>query len=331
MQEIAPGDATESAEPTAPVGRLAPSPTGLLHLGHARTFLVAYWHTRSRGGRVLLRTEDLDGPRASGRFADAALRDLEWLGIEWDGVPSVQSEHLERFEQATAALLERGAAYACVCTRRDLASAANAPQAGVSEPRYPGTCRGRYGSRAEAEKASGKAAGARLVVPDGAIDITDELAGTHAFDVAREVGDFLIARRGGGASYQLAVAVDDAAEGVTEVVRGDDLLPSAARQWHVQRALGLPHPRWVHVPLVLDDRGERLAKRTDALSLESLRARGADPRAIVAWVAESAGVRTEGRPTAAEVTPVFRLDRVPRGPVTAGDALVEELIGASRV
>jgi glutamyl-tRNA synthetase len=276
---------------------------------------------------MLLRIEDLDGPRASQRFADAALRDLEWLGIEWDGAPSVQSEHPERFEQATAALLERGAAYPCVCTRGDLASVANAPQAGVSEPRYPGTCRGRYGSRAEAETASGKAAGARLLVPEGAVEIADELAGAHAFDVAREVGDFLVARRGGGASYQLAVAVDDAVEGVTEVVRGDDLLPSAARQWHVQRALGLRHPIWVHLPLVLDDQGERLAKRTDALSLEALRARGVDARAIVGWVAESAGVRTEGWVTASEITPVFRLDRVPRDPVTAGGALVEELLG----
>jgi glutamyl-tRNA synthetase len=310
-----------------PVGRLAPSPTGLLHLGHARTFLVAYWHARSRGGRLLLRIEDLDGPRATQRFADAALRDLEWLGIEWDGAPSVQSEHLERFERATEALLDSGKAFACVCTRGDLASAANAPQGGESEPRYPGTCRGRYASREEAEKASGKAAGARLVVPEGAIEIADELAGTREFDVAREVGDFLIARRGGGASYQLAVAVDDAAEGVTEVVRGDDLLASAARQWHVQRALGLPHPHWVHLPLVLDAEGGRLAKRTDALSLESLRERGADARAVVGWAARSAGVPVTGLVTASEITVVFRLDRVPRGPVTAGHALVEELLG----
>jgi glutamyl-tRNA synthetase len=325
VQEVTPGGETTGAS-APPVGRLAPSPTGLLHLGHARTFLVAYWHTRSRGGRLLLRIEDLDGPRASRRFADAALRDLEWLGIEWDGAPSVQSEHLERFERATEALLASGNAYPCVCTRGDLASAANAPQAGESEPRYPGTCRGRYGSRAEAEKASGKAAGARLVVPEGAIEIADELAGTQAFDVAHEIGDFLVERRGGGASYQLAVAVDDAAEGVTEVVRGDDLLPSAARQWHVQRALGLPHPRWAHLPLVIDDQGDRLAKRADALSLESLRERGADARAIVAWAAESAGARAPGRVTAAEITPVFRLDRVPRGPVTAGNALVAELL-----
>ncbi|HEX6278176.1 MAG TPA: tRNA glutamyl-Q(34) synthetase GluQRS, partial [Polyangiaceae bacterium] len=307
------------------VGRLAPSPTGLLHLGHVRTFLVAYWHARSRGGRLLLRIEDLDGRRAHRRFADAALRDLEWLGIDWDGVPSVQSEHLERFERAVETLLERGLAYACVCTRGDLANAAAAPHAGTSEPRYPGTCRGRFTSRAEAEGATGRAAGVRLVVPPGAVVVHDDLAGARSFDVAAEVGDFLVARRGGGASYQLAVAVDDAAEGVTEVVRGDDLLPSAARQWYVQNALGLPHPRWVHVPLVLDASGERLAKRTDALSIEALRERGADPRALVSWAAKSAGVPVSERATPAELVPLFRLDHVPRGPVSITDELLADV------
>jgi glutamyl-tRNA synthetase len=297
-----------------------------LHLGHARTFLIAYWRARAKGGRLLLRIEDLDGPRASRKFAEAALRDLEWLGLDWDGTPSVQSEHSERFERAVARLLAEDRAYPCVCTRGDLATAANAPHAGSSEPRYAGTCRGRFASLAEAERASGKAARVRLIVPPGAVDIRDWLSGDHSFDVAAEVGDFLVSRRGGGASYQLAVAVDDAAEGVTEVVRGDDLLPSAARQWHVQRALGLPHPSWVHVPLVVDQGGARLAKRTDALSLEALRARGVDPRTIVGWAARSAGVRAEGRVTASEITPVFRLEAVSPGPVVAPE--VEELLGA---
>lgn len=327
MQEVAdPGGKRPLPEQERPVGRLAPSPTGLLHLGHARTFLVAYWTARAKGGRLLLRMEDLDGPRASPKFAEAALRDLEWLGLDWDGTPSVQSEHSERFERAVKTLLTEGKAYPCVCSRGDLATAANAPHAGSSEPRYTGTCRGRFASLAEAEMASGKAAGVRLVVPPGAVEIHDELSGQHAFDVAAEVGDFLVARRGGGASYQLAVAVDDAAEGVTQVVRGDDLLPSAARQWHVQRALGLPHPSWVHVPLVVDQGGARLAKRTDALSLEALRARGADPRTIVAWVARSTGIRMQGRVTASEIASVFQLEAVPRGPVIA--PALEELLGA---
>jgi glutamyl-tRNA synthetase len=297
-------------------------------LGHARTFLIAYWHARAHGGRLLLRIEDLDGPRASRAFADAALRDLAWLGIEWDGVPSVQSEHLERFESAVTRLLEGGKAYACVCTRGDLATAATAPHAGDSEPRYPGTCRGRFRSREDAERITGKAAGVRLLVPPGPVVIRDGLAGMRSFDVASDLGDFLVARRGGGASYQLAVAVDDAAEGVTEVVRGDDLLPSAARQWHVQQALALPHPRWVHVPLVLDEGRGRLAKRSDALSLSALRERGADPRSVVAWAAESAGLRDIDGATAAEVAPHFRLDLVPPSPVTVTAGLVERLVRA---
>ena len=272
---------------------------------------------------MLLRIEDLDGQRASQRFADAALRDLEWLGIEWDGVPSVQSEHAERFERAVETLFEQGLAYACVCSRSDLATAATAPHAGATEPRYPGTCRGRFASRAEAERTSGRPAGARLVVPPGIVELHDELAGLQSFDVAAEVGDFLVARRGGGASYQLAVTVDDAAEGVTEVVRGDDLLPSAARQWHVRRALGLPHPRSAHVPLVLDAAGGRLSKRTDALSLEELRARGADPRCDRRL---GGGKRRRccapDRATVAEITPVFRLEDVPRAPVTLTEALI---------
>jgi glutamyl-tRNA synthetase len=312
----------------ASVGRLAPSPTGLLHLGHARTFLIAYWYARSRGGRLLLRLEDLDGPRSTQAFADAALRDLEWLGLDWDGTPSTQSAHLERFDAAVRALLERGDAYACVCTRGELATAQNAPHAGDSEPRYPGTCRGRFSSLAEAEVKSGRAAGARLVVPEGSVEIADDFTGTRSFDVASEVGDFLIARRGGLPAYQLAVAVDDAAEGVTEIVRGDDLLPSAARQWHVQRALGLPHPRWVHLPLVLDAKGERLAKRADALSLEALRARGADPRAIATWAAESAGIRIGERTSAGEITPQFRLEAVPKRSVPTDDSLVDRLTRA---
>jgi len=310
------------------VGRLAPSPTGLLHLGHARTFLLAWWSIRSRGGRVLLRIEDLDTPRASGEHRDALLRDLEWLGLDWDGVVSVQSEHLERFEAATERLLEMGRAYACVCTRGDLRTAQSAPHQGDREPRYPGTCRGRFGSRAEAELASGRAAGVRLWVPAGDVTVKDALAGHFTLDVQASIGDFLLGRRGGAPAYQLAVVVDDAEAGVTEVLRGDDLLPSSVRQWHVQEALGLPHPTWVHVPLVLDDHGQRLAKRADSLSLAELRARGTDARAVARWAAESAGLAGAALATAADLTPLFRLDRLSRDPVRVDGAALERLVAA---
>jgi glutamyl-tRNA synthetase len=308
------------------VGRLAPSPTGLLHLGHARTFLLAWWSIRSRGGRVLLRVEDLDTPRVSPEFHAAALRDLEWLGLDWDSTPSIQSSHLGRFDEAVAELLGAGRAYACVCSRSDLRTAQNAPHQGDREPRYPGTCRGRFASRAEAEQASGRAAGIRLKVPAGDVTVRDAFSGHHTLDVQASVGDFLLARRGGAPAYQLAVTVDDAAEGVTEVLRGDDLLPSTFRQWHVQTALGLPHPVWVHVPLVVDADGQRLAKRADALSLAALRARGADPRAVVRWVAESAGLTGVDLATASELTGQFALERLGKSPVRVDAGAIERLV-----
>jgi len=299
-----------------------------LHLGHARTFLLAFWHVRARAGRLLMRMEDLDGPRSEMRFADAALADLEWLGLEWDGEPFVQSSQLLRLNAAVAALIEAGKAYPCVCSRGDIRSAQSAPHADSPEPRYPGTCRGRYASFAEAERVSGRAAGARLLVPEGSITIEDGVAGSSTWDVARDVGDFLIAKRDKAPAYQLAVVVDDHAQGVNEVLRGADLLASAARQWHVQNALALPHPAWFHVPLVTDESGRRLAKREADLSLAELRAAGTDPRAIVAWAARSAGIDVGDRVTATEVTPRFELAALPKEPVLLEPELLAALKAA---
>jgi glutamyl-tRNA synthetase len=164
-----------------------------------------------------------------------------------------------------------------------------------------------------------------LKVEGGRVAFHDEIAGAQTFDVGAEVGDFLIARRDGAPAYQLAVVVDDAAQSVTEVLRGDDLLPSTARQWLLQKALGLPHPRWAHVPLVVDASGRRLAKREADLGLAELRARGADPRAIVLWAARSCGLELNERVTPAEVAPDFNLARVPRSPVCVDTALLSEL------
>ncbi|HEX3775942.1 MAG TPA: tRNA glutamyl-Q(34) synthetase GluQRS [Polyangiaceae bacterium] len=308
-----------------PIGRLAPSPTGLLHLGHARTFLLAYWQIRSRGGTLLMRMEDLDGPRAEARFADAALHDLEWLGLDWDGPVWLQSNGMDRLNSAISKLIAEGKAYPCVCSRGDILRAQSAPHADSAEPRYPGTCRGLYASFAEAEAKTSRVAGARLLVPEGKIQIEDGVSGTSAWNVAEEVGDFLVAKRDKAPAYQLAVVVDDAAQGVTEILRGDDLLPSAARQWHVQHALGLPHPAWFHVPLVTDETGRRLAKREADLSLAELRAGGTDPRAIVAWAGESAGIALGGRVTASEVTPHFALSRLPKTPARLDARVLDAL------
>jgi glutamyl-tRNA synthetase len=306
----------------APVGRLAPSPTGRLHLGHARTFLLAWWHARARGGRVLLRIEDLDRARVKPGLADECLRDLEWLGLDWDGAPRVQSQDTSAAARALERLLDSGQAYLCGCSRADVARALSAPHARDGELRYPGTCRAR-GMRPGDPRGP---LAVRLRVPEGEVELEDGVAGRFRADVQREVGDFLLARRDGYFAYQLAVVVDDAVMGIDEVVRGDDLLPSAARQWHLQRALGLSHPRWFHVPLVVGEDGERLAKRRGDLALGALRAAGVDPRRLVAWAARSAGLACPEPAAARELLPRFDLARLPRSPVRLAHADVDSLL-----
>jgi len=307
-----PTDAPEAGPPV--VGRLAPSPTGALHLGHARSFLLAWWSARAQGGRVVLRIEDLDVDRAEPAWIDAARRDLEWLGLDWDRPELLQSTRTDALEEALQRLLDEGQAYACTCSRREIRVALSAPHAG-GELRYPGTCRGRWAGPAEAEAETGRAAGVRFRVPAGLVRWNDALLGPQAHDVDAAVGDFLVARRDGHFAYQLAVVVHDALQGVTEVVRGDDLVPSTARQALLQDALGLPRPTWLHVPLVVDAAGRRLAKRDGDRSLEALREAGVDPRAVVAWAARSAGRWTPERATPGEVLTGFDRAGIPGGPV----------------
>ena len=298
-----------------PVGRLAPSPTGLLHLGHARTFVVAWWHLRSRDGTVRLRLEDLDGPRCEARWAEEVLRDLEWLGLDWDGPHTLQSQGMSRLKAAVDQLVSAGLTYPCICSRADIRHAQSAPQQGVSEIRYPGTCRDRFTSVEQAERVSGRPAALRFRVPPGPVEWVDGFCGQARVDVHRDVGDFVVAKRDHAPAYQLAVVVDDAAEGITEVHRGADLLPSAARQLHVRQALKLPPVTGYHFPLVLDEAGRRIAKRQEDLSLAELRCGGTDPRAIVGWVARTAGIDAAGRLHPREALGVFRMDQVPRSPV----------------
>jgi glutamyl-tRNA synthetase len=313
------------APAVAPIGRLAPSPTGALHLGHARSFLLAWLHTRSRGGRVVLRIEDLDQERCKPQYVEQARRDIAWLGLDWDGPVHVQSEHAAALHAAAAELVERGLAYACTCTRKEIAAALSAPHGGDEQP-YPGTCRDRYRDAADARAQSGLAPALRLRVADGPIEFDDDVYGRQVHAPAREVGDFVIARRDGAIAYQLAVVVDDARAGVTEVVRGADLLPSTARQILLQRALQLSSPRWAHLPLVVDDAGQRLAKRTGAFALTELRARGVDPRAIVAWALQSSGLPAPERITAVEALPAFALAQVGTKPVRWGAAELARLL-----
>lgn len=307
----------------SPVGRLAPSPTGLLHLGHARSFLLAWWSVRARGGRMLLRIEDLDRQRCREEYVEACLRDLEWLGLDWDGPVLRQSADLEPYAAACDELLSAQQAYPCVCTRAEV-SAVAAPHAADGETRYPGTCRGAWpgsggsdGSDGpdQARAATGRESCLRLRVHPGAVVVHDELCGEQAFDVDSQVGDFVLRRRDGVFGYQLSVVVDDARQGVTEVLRGADLLPSAARQQLLFELLGQPAPTWLHVPLVEDTAGERLAKRSGSASLSALRESGFDARRVIAWAARSAGQACDARASAAEVASRFDAGRIPLQPV----------------
>ncbi|HTV23732.1 MAG TPA: tRNA glutamyl-Q(34) synthetase GluQRS [Polyangiaceae bacterium] len=306
-----------------PRGRLAPSPTGQLHLGHARTFVLAWLHVRSRGGELLVRMEDLDASRSRPELAAGILRDLEWLGLDWDGPVVTQSARLDELRAAAATLHATGVAYPCICTRADLRSAVSAPQRGVDELRYAGTCRHRTPSEIGARPFA-----LRFRVPAGAIRFVDGIAGEQSFDVAEEVGDFMIQNRAGVPSYQLAVVVDDDASGVNEVFRGDDLLSSTPRQMLLYDALGLQRPHWYHAPLVLDASGRRLAKRHDDLALATLQSEGVDPRAIVAWAMASAGFDVGERITPNEASALFAIERMRPEPVRLGDDVLCQLRAA---
>ncbi len=260
----------------------------------------------------MLRIEDLDRERCRPEFVDACLRDLAWLGLDWDGEVFVQSRDVSAYDEACRRLLEQGLAYPCTCTRAEIA-ALSAPHASDGEQRYAGTCRGRWRSLEQARASTGRDAGLRFVVHAGTTDVADRIHGRVTFDVSAEVGDFLIRRRDGAHAYQLAVVVDDARQGVDTVLRGADLLPSAARQQLLQRALGVATPAWIHVPLVLDEQGERLAKRRGDVALTELRAAGVDPRAVVAWAARASGIAMGGdeRGSAAEFVERFDIGRLP--------------------
>jgi glutamyl-tRNA synthetase len=267
-------------------GRFAPSPTGHVHLGTARTALVAWLRARSMGGAFVMRMEDLDGPRVRPGVAEAMLDDLRWLGLDWDEGPDVggpfgpyvQSQRLSRYRDALESLQARGLVYPCTCTRRELAEAASAPHG--EEPVYPGTCR-------DGPTHPERPASLRFRFERGE-PFVDELLGIRDDGIAS--GDFVVARSDGVIAYQLAVVVDDLEMRIGEVVRGVDLLPSVPRQLALFRALGAEPPHWLHVPLVLGDDGERLAKRHGAIAIRDLRERGQSAAAIVGRLAKSLGL-----------------------------------------
>src|SRR6476469_2315384 len=212
------------------ITRLAPSPTGALHLGNARTFLLNWLLARRNGWRILLRVEDLDGPRVKAGADRKAIEDLRWLGIDWDEGPLYQSSTLDIYAAAIETLITSGRAYPCRCSRREVEVAASAPHAEDGAAVYPGTCRGKFSSIEEARRQTSREPAVRFVVPQGLINFHDGFAGDVQFDPFKEMGDFVIAKGDGTPAYQLAVVVDDADMGITDVVRGDDLLESTPRQ-----------------------------------------------------------------------------------------------------
>ncbi len=269
-------------------GRLAPSPTGFLHLGHARTFSIAQERAREHGGTLVLRIEDLDRQRCKPEFVDSMVEDLRWFGLEWQEGPEIggscapyrQSERFPLYLEAWQRLAAVGAIYPCCCTRRDVQHAAQAPHAEdeTRETIYPGTCRPEAVQIATSNiilPTQPDNQNWRFRVPDGeTIRFHDGCAGPQSFVAGHDFGDFLVWRKDGTPSYQLAVVVDDGAMAITEIVRGADLLLSTAQQLLVYRALGLAPPAFYHCPLVTDAVGARLAKRTGAHSLRSLREAG---------------------------------------------------------
>ena len=271
-------------------GRLAPSPTGYLHLGHAKTFWIAQERARAASGVLILRNEDLDRSRCRPEFVQGMYEDLRWFGLHWTEGPDIggafapyaQSQRLPIYRAAFERLKAAGAIYPCTCSRQDVLRALEAPHAGEDEPIYPGTCRppaNRIAVGNRARKAD--RVNWRFRVTDGeAVDFTDAYFAAQKFIAGKDFGDFVVWRHDDIPAYQLAVVVDDAAMRITEVVRGEDLLKSTARQILLYRVLNLAPPGFYHCPLVRDDAGERLAKRHAALSLRSLRAEGLTPEQL---------------------------------------------------
>ncbi len=295
------------------IGRLAPSPTGAQHVGNARTYLIAWLSARAQGGRVLLRMEDIDSPRVKPGAAAQACEDLAWLGLDWDEGPIVQTQRLALYEQALEWFKARELVYPCTCTRSDIERAASAPHGELEGPIYPGTCAPRRA--ADATELGDRPYAWRFRAGDGPWSFHDRYLGQ--IEQGRETlgGDFVVWKSAGTPAYQLAVVVDDAALQVTEVIRGDDLVPSTPRQLLLYEAQGWTPPAFAHVPLVVGPDGRRLAKRHGDTRLAALRSAGVQAEDLLGLLAWSCGWRSSSAPiTARELLPKFRLESIPQQP-----------------
>ena len=296
------------------VGRFAPSPTGRMHLGNICASLLAWLSVRSAGGRLVLRIEDLDDRARSGPWTELLLDDLRWLGLEWDEGPYYQTERIELYREALSQLEDAGLVYPCFCTRAEL-HAASAPHASDGTPLYAGTCRGLSASEVSARSAVRPPA-LRLRVPElgdpaGTVTFEDRTYGVQHEVLARDCGDFLVRRSDGVFAYQLAVVVDDAAMGVTEVVRGCDLLGSTARQIYLQRVLGYSQPAYAHAPLLVAPDGRRLSKRDRDCAMDELSERFGSADRLLGFLAYVAGIAPDAAPrSASQLADMFDWDAV---------------------
>ena len=306
------------------IGRLAPSPTGAQHVGNARTYLAAWLSARAGGGQLVLRIEDIDSPRVKAGAAQQALADITWLGLDWDVGPIVQTERLSNYQQALELLRQRDLVYPCTCSRGDVERAASAPHLDQEGPAYPGTCSWRRADHA-ASLASMPFAW-RMRVDDFACSFVDLVRGPTRIRPRERGGDFVVWKSANAPAYQLAVVVDDAAQQVTEVLRGDDLVASTPRQLLLYQALGLSAPRFGHLPLVVGPDGRRLAKRHGDTRLASLRQAGVRPEALLGLLAWSCGWIDRIQPiTASELIPRFSLKTIPPRPFVLTSDLLSQI------
>ena len=289
-----------------PVGRFAPTPSGRMHLGNVFAALIAWLSVRSRDGEMVLRMEDLDTQRTSAEFAETLRDDLRWLGFTWDRETPAQSQRSAVYDKYFEILREKGLLYPCYCTRSQLHSV-NAPHLSDGTYVYPGTCR----NLTEGERAAFHRAPAwRVVVPDRVWTVEDKIQGTYRCNLATECGDMVVRRADGVYVYQLAVTVDDGEAGVTEVVRGMDLLSSAPRQMYLQELFGFPHPEYAHVPMLLAPDGRRLSKRDRDLDVGVLRQK-TTPEAVTGFLAHAAGLLAKPEPVhPRDLIPLFSWDKV---------------------
>ena len=293
-----------ASAPAPVVGRFAPSPSGRMHLGNVFSCLCTWLSARSQGGSIVLRIEDLDDRCKRPELAAQLIDDLAWLGLEWDEGPYYQHDRLDLYEDALHQLQDAGLTYPCFCTRAELHTA-SAPHASDGTPIYRGACRD-LSAEEVARRSALRAPATRLRVPtvddlaDDVVEFVDRTYGAQCEALATECGDFLVRRSDGVFAYQLAVVVDDAAMGVTEIVRGCDLLGSTPRQIYLQHLLGLPTPRYAHIPLLMSPDGRRLSKRDRDLDLGELRTRFGTPEALLGWLAGQTGIAPDTAPRSAE-------------------------------